>query len=50
MKSAWEMARELFLQARPIVRSSEEQNWEDSLDVSAFYLKLGEKTLTSVMG
>lgn len=37
MKSAWKMARELFLQARPIVRSSEEQNWEDSLDVSSFY-------------
>ena len=37
MKKAWETARELFLGARPVVRSSEEQTWEDNLDVSAFY-------------
>ena len=36
-KKAWEMARELFLQAKPVVRSAEEQTWEDNLDVSAFY-------------
>ena len=37
MKRAWEMARELFLQARPVVRTAEEQTWEDNLDVSLFY-------------
>ena len=37
MKKAWEMASELFLQAKPIVRSAEEQTWEDNLDVSVFY-------------
>lgn len=37
MKKAWEMARELFLQADPIIRSEEEQSWEDNIDVSAFY-------------
>ena len=37
MKKAWEMARELFLGANPIIRSAEEQTWEDNLDVSAFY-------------
>ena len=37
MKKAWEMARELFLQAEPIIRSAEEQTWEENLDVSAFY-------------
>ena len=37
MKRAWEMARDLFLQARPVVRSAEEQTWEDSVDVSDFY-------------
>ena len=36
MKKAWEMAGELFLQARPVIRSAEEQTWEDNLDVSAF--------------
>ena len=36
-KKAWEMARELFLQAKPIIRSAEEQTWEDNLDVSLFY-------------
>ena len=37
MKKAWEMARELFLQADPVIRSAEEQTWEDNLDVSVFY-------------
>ena len=37
MKKAWEMARELFLQARPVVRPEKEQTWEDNLDVSLFY-------------
>ena len=37
MKKAWEMARELFLQAAPVIRSEEEQTWEDNLDVSVFY-------------
>ena len=37
MKKAWEMAGELFLQARPVVRTAEEQTWEDNLDVSLFY-------------
>ena len=37
MKRAWEMASELFLQAKPIVRSAQDQTWEDNLDVSAFY-------------
>ena len=37
MKKAWEMAGELFSQARPVIRSAEEQTWEDNLDVSAFY-------------
>lgn len=37
MKKAWEMASELFLRANPVIRSSEEQTWEDNLDVSAFY-------------
>lgn len=37
MKKAWEIARELFLQAKPIVRSAEEQTWEDNIDVSDFY-------------
>ena len=37
MKKAWEMAGELFRQAKPIVRSAEEQTWEDNLDVSVFY-------------
>ena len=36
-KKAWEMAGELFRQAKPIVRSAEEQTWEDNLDVSVFY-------------
>lgn len=31
------MARELFLEAKPIVRSAEEQTWEENLDVSSFY-------------
>lgn len=31
------MARELFLKARPVVRSTDEQTWEDNLDVSLFY-------------
>lgn len=37
MKRAWEMARELFLHAKPVVRSAEEQTWEDNQDVSLFY-------------
>ena len=37
MKKAWEMARELFLEAKPVIRTAEEQTWEDSLDVSVFY-------------
>ena len=37
MKKAWEMARELFTGADPIIRSAEEQTWEDNLDVSGFY-------------
>ena len=37
MKKAWELARELFLSAGPILRASEEQTWEDNLDVSVFY-------------
>ncbi len=37
MKKAWEIARELFLQAHPIIRPTEEQTWEDNLDVSVFY-------------
>lgn len=36
-KKAWEMSRELFLQAQPIIRSAEEQTWDDNLDVSVFY-------------
>ena len=37
MKKAWEMATELFLWAVPVIRSAEEQTWEDNLDVSVFY-------------
>ncbi len=37
MKKAWEVARELFLQADPIIRSAEEQTWEESIDASIFY-------------
>ena len=37
MKKAWEIASELFMQAKPIIRSAEEQTWEESIDVSAFY-------------
>ncbi|MBO4819707.1 MAG: ADP-ribosylglycohydrolase family protein, partial [Firmicutes bacterium] len=37
MKKAWEIARDLFLQAKPIVRQAEEQTWEDSIDASVFY-------------
>ena len=37
MKKAWEIARDLFLQARPVIRPAEEQTWEDNLDVADFY-------------
>jgi len=37
MKKAWEMTGELFLQAKPIIRTAEEQTWEDNLDAAAFY-------------
>ena len=40
MKKAWEIARELFLQASPIIRSEEEQTWEDNLDAAVFYDQL----------
>ena len=37
MKKAWEMAEELFRNARPVIRSAEEQTWTDNVDVSDFY-------------
>lgn len=37
MKKAWEIAQEIFHTAQPIVRSEEEQTWEDNVDVSQFY-------------
>ena len=37
MKKAWEMNRELFLQAETGSASEEEHTWEDNLDVSVFY-------------
>jgi ADP-ribosylglycohydrolase len=34
---AWEMAQELFSNARPVIRQEEEQTWTDNVDVSVFY-------------
>ena len=34
---AWEMAQEIFHNARPVIRSEEEQTWTDNVDVSGFY-------------
>ena len=36
-KRAWEMAGELFRNAKPVIRSAEEQTWTDNVDVSGFY-------------
>ena len=37
MKKAWEIARELFENAEPVLRTEEEQTWTDNVDVSGFY-------------
>ena len=34
---AWEMAQKIFEEARPVIRSEEEQTWTDNVDVSVFY-------------
>lgn len=34
---AWEMAQDVFTNAKPVIRSEEEQTWTDNVDVSAFY-------------
>ena len=34
---AWEKAQQIFREARPVVRSEEEQTWTDNVDVSKFY-------------
>ena len=34
---AWEKAQQIFREARPVVRSEEEQTWTDNVDVSQFY-------------
>ncbi len=34
---AWEMAQDIFTNARPVVRKEEEQTWTDNVDVSRFY-------------
>ena len=36
-RKAWEIARELFENAEPVVRTQEEQTWEDNKEVSASY-------------
>ncbi len=37
MRRAWEIAQDVFWGAQPVVRSAEEQTWEDNVDVSEFY-------------
>ncbi len=37
MKRAWEIAGELYWNAKPVVRSKEEQTWTANLDTLAFY-------------
>lgn len=34
---AWEIAQKVFTEARPVIRTEEEQTWTDSVDVSGFY-------------
>lgn len=34
---AWEMAQDIFTNARPVIRKEEEQTWTDNVDVSCFY-------------
>ena len=34
---AWEMAQDIFANARPVIRKEEEQTWTDNVDVSCFY-------------
>lgn len=34
---AWEMAQDIFTNAKPVIRTEEEQTWTDNVDVSAFY-------------
>ena len=34
---AWEIAQDIFTNARPVVRNQEEQTWTDNVDVSVFY-------------
>ena len=34
---AWEKAQQIFREARPVVRSEDEQTWTDNVDVSKFY-------------
>ena len=34
---AWEMARKVFAEARPVIRTEEEQTWTDLVDTSSFY-------------
>ena len=34
---AWEMAQDIFTNARPVIRQKGEQTWTDNVDVSGFY-------------
>lgn len=34
---AWELAQKLFTEAKPVIRSEEEQTWTENMDVSDFY-------------
>ena len=34
---AWEIAQKVFTEAKPVIRTEEEQNWTDNVDVSGFY-------------
>ena len=36
-RKAWEIARDLFENAEPVIRSEEEQTWEDNIEVSQQY-------------
>ncbi len=34
---AWEIAQKVFTEAKPVIRTEEEQTWTDNVDVSGFY-------------